>query len=47
MNGPEALSLIEKGLTPDLVLLDVMMPRMSGFDVARRLRERFAPWPER
>ncbi|MCB9078861.1 MAG: SpoIIE family protein phosphatase [Anaerolineaceae bacterium] len=44
MNGPEALSLIEKGLTPDLVLLDVMMPRMSGFDVARRLRERFAPY---
>ncbi len=38
-SGPEALRLIaERSI--DLVILDVMMPRMSGFEVCRRLRER-------
>jgi DNA-binding response OmpR family regulator len=27
-------------VTPDLVVLDIMMPRMSGFDVCRELRAR-------
>ncbi|MEM7584525.1 MAG: ATP-binding protein [Acidobacteriota bacterium] len=36
-SGPEALELIE-GQTPDLVLLDVMMPKMSGYEVCRTLR---------
>ena len=38
-NGEEALSLALSG-APDLVLLDVMMPRMSGWDVCRALREK-------
>lgn len=38
-DGLEALSLAEKG-TPDLVLLDLMLPEMDGFDVCRRLRAR-------
>jgi class 3 adenylate cyclase len=37
-NGPEALGRIERD-APDLVLLDVMMPGMSGYDVCRKIRE--------
>jgi len=36
-NGPEALEKAEE-LTPDLILLDVMMPGMGGFEVCQRLR---------
>jgi DNA-binding response OmpR family regulator len=37
-NGDDALRLIEEH-RPDLVLLDVMMPLRSGYDVCRRMRE--------
>lgn len=37
-NGEEALLLAER-FRPDLVLLDVMMPQRSGFEVCRRIRE--------
>jgi DNA-binding response OmpR family regulator len=37
-NGEEALHTIEREL-PDLIVLDVMMPKMDGFEVCRRLRE--------
>lgn len=36
--GPEALELLECE-APDLVLLDVMMPGMDGFEVLARIRE--------
>ena len=35
--GMEAIE-IAKDKLPDLILLDVMMPRMSGFEVCRRLK---------
>jgi DNA-binding response OmpR family regulator len=38
MNGEMALKIAEKH-TPDLVLLDIMMPGMDGYEVCRRLRE--------
>lgn len=36
-SGEDAVRLVEE-LTPDVVLLDVMMPGMSGIDVARVIR---------
>jgi len=45
-DGDEALQLAET-FRPDLVLLDVMMPRRSGFEVCRLLRENPALRPMR
>jgi len=36
-DGPEALEIIAKDF-PDLILLDVMMPKMSGFEVCKRIK---------
>jgi len=40
-SGQEALNIIEQDPDYDLVLLDVMMPEMSGYQVCRKLREKF------
>jgi DNA-binding response OmpR family regulator len=37
MDGREGLSLAETGAF-DLIVLDVMLPKLSGFEIARRLR---------
>ena len=37
-DGEEALEKVRE-IPPDVILLDVMMPRMDGFEVARRLKE--------
>jgi signal transduction histidine kinase len=39
-NGEEALHLVESE-RPDLLLLDVMMPKMSGFELCQRLKGRY------
>ncbi len=36
--GKTALAYLSKN-TPDLILLDVLMPEMDGFEVMRRIRE--------
>jgi putative two-component system response regulator len=37
MNGPSALKLVAQS-PPDLILLDIMMPDMDGFEVLQRLK---------
>ncbi len=41
-DGGEALRLVER-VVPDLVLLDVMMPQTSGYEVCQSIRKR-AEW---
>lgn len=45
-NGEHALATVEKEI-PDMILLDILMPRMDGYEVCRRLKadERFSHIP--
>jgi len=45
MGGKEALDIIQKE-KPDLVLLDVMMPDMDGFEVTKQIRQMPEPYNE-
>lgn len=38
-NGTKAIALIESGLKPELILADLMMPEMDGFELLARVRE--------
>jgi len=37
-SGPECLRMLAEGMTPDVLVLDVKMPGMSGLDVCRTIR---------
>ena len=43
LNGEDALKALNNGKHFDLVLLDVMMPRMSGYEVCEQIRKKFLP----
>ncbi|CAM2066134.1 Diguanylate cyclase [Sulfidibacter corallicola] len=42
VTGTEAIRALQNGQKYDLVLLDVIMPRMSGYEVCRKIREMYA-----
>jgi signal transduction histidine kinase/class 3 adenylate cyclase/ActR/RegA family two-component response regulator len=43
MNGEEALKALENGQKYNLVLLDVMMPKMTGYEVCKQIRQKYIP----
>ncbi|MEZ4965846.1 MAG: response regulator [Saprospiraceae bacterium] len=42
-NGEEALAMLDTHGSFDLILLDVMMPKMNGYEVCRRIRKKYLP----
>jgi len=38
-SGEKCLKMLQENHIPDLILLDIMMPQMNGWDVAARIKE--------
>ncbi len=45
-DGEEAYNILAQPALPDLVLLDVLLPKMSGFDVLEKLHAENKPLPK-
>ena len=43
VNGLDAFTKICQGCRPDLILLDIMMPKMTGYEFCKKIREQFLP----
>ncbi len=41
-NGQQALEALNGGLTCDLILLDIMMPKLSGIETCRLIRDKYS-----
>ncbi|MEZ6035050.1 MAG: response regulator [Planctomycetaceae bacterium] len=42
-DGQQTMQLVDQH-QPDLILLDIMMPRMSGYEVCSQIKSDPAPW---
>lgn len=42
-DGAKALEMLEHGSAPDILLLDWMLPGVSGLEICQRVRERWSP----
>lgn len=40
-NGPSALQALKEGTLPDVILLDIMMPQMNGYEVCAEIRKEY------
>lgn len=41
-NGKKCLELLENNQIPDLIILDIMMPEMSGWETFQKIREKLS-----